>query len=237
MPSGCQLNPHLRSDTNATNCFRHIPTIEPSTPVIHLVDRVSYERYKGVSHSYQKMLLCQDTTTHIHAHTAFKVFSSTCPSFGDHPISERRNEVLGGRIGTRSWYKMQNHFGAVPTIRYNALEAQGYAQDSNFFIPSSPCNSSSLPYRSHRITFSILSPNSDTMVNSTRDGGYKAYLLPLVISMPIFITYLITWLFSWVFYRLYRRDSKPPLAPYRVPVLGHALSFFWDTGFVGKIQR
>ena len=33
------------------------------------------------------------------------------------------------------------------------------------------------------------------------------------------------------------KDERPPLAPYYVPFLGHALAFLWDTGVVEEVQK
>lgn len=75
------------------------------------------------------------------------------------------------------------------------------------------------------------------MVYFACDVEYKACLLLFSLGIPFILTYLFTSLFASTVFRSYWKITKPPLAPYSVPVLGHALSFFWDTGIVGEIQN
>lgn len=69
--------------------------------------------------------------------------------------------------------------------------------------------------------------------------GNKAYPVFFVVALgTLFIcTYLITCLISSSTMRSFWNDERPPLAPYCVPFLKHALAFFWDTGVVGEVQR
>ena len=69
------------------------------------------------------------------------------------------------------------------------------------------------------------------------DGEYKAYVFPLVIALPFAVAYWTSSIFSFIVFRYHRNGINPPLAPFRVPILGHGLWFFWDTGFVGEVQK
>lgn len=51
------------------------------------------------------------------------------------------------------------------------------------------------------------------------------------------LTYSITCLRSSSILRSFWKDERPPLAPYHVPFLKHALAFFWDTGVVEEAQK
>ena len=73
------------------------------------------------------------------------------------------------------------------------------------------------------------------MVDFNYDVENKAYLCPFFIGMPLVVTYLITSLFSSIWFRSCWNGKTPRLAPYWVPVLGHGLSFIWDTGFFGEV--
>lgn len=75
------------------------------------------------------------------------------------------------------------------------------------------------------------------MVNFACKTEDKAWLLPFLFAIPFILTYVVTSCCSSIVFRSYRKDARPPLAPYLVPVLGHALSFLWDTCIVGKIQE
>lgn len=71
------------------------------------------------------------------------------------------------------------------------------------------------------------------------DVEYKTYLIlfALALGTLCFLTYLITCLVSSSTWRSHWKNKRPPLAPYYVPILRHALAFFWDTGVVGEVQR
>ena len=75
------------------------------------------------------------------------------------------------------------------------------------------------------------------MSSSILAAEYNVYLLPIALGLPFLLTYLITSLAASEAWRSKRKDSKPPLAPYWVPVLGHALEFFWDTGVVARLTK
>ena len=75
------------------------------------------------------------------------------------------------------------------------------------------------------------------MVYFACDVEYKACLLLFSLCIPFILTYIWTLLFASTVFRSYWISTKPPLAPYSVPVLGHALSFFGDTSVVGDIQK
>lgn len=62
-------------------------------------------------------------------------------------------------------------------------------------------------------------------------------LLPSTIGISFVLTYLLTSFLCSNVFRSYLKEKRPPRAPYWIPVLGHALSFFWDTGFVGEVQK
>ena len=130
---------------------------------------------------------------------------------------------------------MQPVHQSVPFSQHSALPRQSEVEALEFPMYPSPSNTSCSTFGSHKILYNVPSTTSN-MADLPIDKEYKAYLFPLVIAMPFIVTYLITSLFSSIVFRSYRRDDKPPLAPYWVPVLGHAISFFYDTGFVGKIQ-
>ena len=51
------------------------------------------------------------------------------------------------------------------------------------------------------------------------------------------LTYPITYLISSSTLRSYWKDDRPPLAPYGVPLLRHALAFFWNTSYVEDVQK
>ncbi len=104
----------------------------------------------------------------------------------------------------------------------------------NFSIYFSTWNGNFSSYGPSR---NILNDTSKLLADLARDNEYKAYLFPLVVCMPVIVAYFISWLIPWIVSGLYHGVNQPPLAPNRVPILGHALSFFWDTGFIGKCQR
>lgn len=66
---------------------------------------------------------------------------------------------------------------------------------------------------------------------------YCVYLVPIALGIPFLLTYLITSLLASEVVRSRRKDTEPPVAPYWIPVLGHALSFFWDTGVVATLTK
>ena len=70
---------------------------------------------------------------------------------------------------------------------------------------------------------------------SGRELNLLLYLA--LVALPFFVTYLLTLLGSSMVLRSLWHIRSPPLAPYSIPFVGHALSFFSDTGVVGKFQR
>lgn len=75
------------------------------------------------------------------------------------------------------------------------------------------------------------------MAQAFHDYELKICLYLIGIGMPFVLTYLITCLFSSSAYRTYRHDKRPPLAPYWIPFLGHALAFLHSTGVVADFQK
>ena len=71
------------------------------------------------------------------------------------------------------------------------------------------------------------------------DVENKTYptLFAVALGTLFFLTYPITCLISSTTLPSFRKDEGPPLAPYCVPFLKHALAFFWDTAFIEKAQK
>lgn len=67
----------------------------------------------------------------------------------------------------------------------------------------------------------------------------KAYPVLVAIALGILwsLTYTITCFASSSLLRSFRKDKRPPLAPYCVPFLKHALAFFGDTSVIGEVQK
>lgn len=66
---------------------------------------------------------------------------------------------------------------------------------------------------------------------------HNAYLIPFALAFSCAVTYLTTSLIASEAFRSKRGDKKPPLAPYWTPVVGHAFSFFWNTGVVAELTK
>ncbi|KAL8846387.1 MAG: hypothetical protein Q9221_008529, partial [Calogaya cf. arnoldii] len=69
------------------------------------------------------------------------------------------------------------------------------------------------------------------------DGELNILLYATLVAMPFFLSYFLTLLQNSKVLRSFWDTKKPPLAPYPIPFLGHALSFFYDTGVVARFQR
>lgn len=65
---------------------------------------------------------------------------------------------------------------------------------------------------------------------------YSTMLAILVLGTPFIVSYAITWVLAIGISGLTAK-GQPPEAPYWVPILGHALTFFWDTSSMAKLTR
>ena len=66
---------------------------------------------------------------------------------------------------------------------------------------------------------------------------YQLTWIVLTLGLPALLTLLVNSLVASEPLRMTIKDRKKPLTPYWVPVLGHGLSFFWNTAIVGEFSK
>ena len=66
---------------------------------------------------------------------------------------------------------------------------------------------------------------------------YQLVWIILNLGLPALLTYLVNTLVASEPFRRTLRDRSVPLTPYWIPVLGHGLSFFWNTAIVGELSK
>lgn len=79
----------------------------------------------------------------------------------------------------------------------------------------------------------------DTSIMSSLATAFIAcpWVILLGLGLPFILTYLSTTIRASKGFRSAIGDSRPPVAPYWVPFLGHGLSFFRHTAVVSRLTK